>query len=186
MTEPLADQPAHLPVSEGRVLAHGHVFDLVTETFEFDGQTLTREFVEHPGAVGVLAVDEHDRLALIRQYRHPVRSRLWELPAGLLDVPGEDPQAAAQRELAEEVELRADHWEHLIDCYTTPGGSNELLRLYRAEGLHSTEHFARDGEEVELELVWRPFAEVLEAVRSSRVRNPTLVIGVLAEAARRA
>ncbi|MCD7102131.1 NUDIX domain-containing protein [Pseudoclavibacter sp. 13-3] len=181
----LRDRGEAHEVRERHLDLHGQVIDVASERFDYDGGQLTRQFVEHPGAVGVLALDEHDRVALVHQYRHPVRERLWEVPAGLLDVPGELPLTAAKRELAEEAELVAEHWLHLIDMYTTPGGSNERLRMYRATGLSPAEHFERTAEEQDMGLIWRPFDEVLDGVLAGRLHNPTLVVSVLAEAANR-
>ncbi|KAB1658072.1 MULTISPECIES: NUDIX domain-containing protein [unclassified Pseudoclavibacter] len=181
----LCDSAEQHEIRERHLDLQGHVIDVTSERFDYDGGQLTRQFVEHPGAVGVLAIDDLDRVALVHQYRHPVRERLWEVPAGLLDVPGELPLDAAKRELAEEAELVAEHWLHLIDMYTTPGGSNERLRMYRATGLSPAAHFERTAEEQDMGLTWRAFDEVLDAVLSGRLHNPTLVVSILAEAANR-
>ncbi|MBD0324121.1 MAG: NUDIX hydrolase, partial [Aldersonia sp.] len=100
-----------------------------------DGRVADREVVEHHGAVAVAAIDELDRLVLIRQYRHPVGHRLLELPAGLLDEPGEDPLDAAKRELTEETGLAAAKWSVLVDIASSPGFSDEGVRVYLAEDL---------------------------------------------------
>src|SRR5690606_20152308 len=107
------------PVTESETVFEGRVWDIVRERFPFgaEGEELVREFQQHPGAVGVLAVDADDRVLVIKQYRHPIRHRDWELPAGLLDVDGEDALVTAQRELAEEVDLEAEHWELIADHY---------------------------------------------------------------------
>ena len=101
-----------------------------------DGHLIAREYLKHPGAVGVIALDDHDRVALVRQYRHPVRHRLIEPPAGLLDV-GED-SAAIQRELAEEVGLAAGSWAVLVDLFTTPGTANHCASISPATWRRST------------------------------------------------
>lgn len=88
-----------------------------------DGSVVRRDYQVHPGSVAVLALDAEDRVLLIRQYRHPVRQKLWEIPAGLLDVPGENPLHAAQRELYEEAHVKAEDWRVLTDVYTSPGGA---------------------------------------------------------------
>ena len=100
-----------------------------------DGRVAKREVVEHHGAVAVAAVDAEDRLTLVRQYRHPVATRLLELPAGLLDLPGEDPLEAAKRELLEEAGLVAQRWSVLVDVALSPGFTDEALRVYLAAGL---------------------------------------------------
>ncbi|MGJ8722739.1 MAG: NUDIX domain-containing protein, partial [Salinibacterium amurskyense] len=116
----------------------GHVWNVDRERFQLDGTAITREFVNHTGAVAVLAMDERDRVLLIKQYRHPVRLRDWELPAGLLDVLNESPLIAAQRELAEETDLQAESWHVLSEMLTSPGGSNEAVRIYLARGVSAT------------------------------------------------
>ncbi|MGI6357313.1 MAG: NUDIX hydrolase [Bacillota bacterium] len=102
-----------------------------------DGQTATREVVRHPGAVAILAVDDRQQVWLVRQYRYAVQEELWELPAGKLEG-GEQPQAAAERELAEEAGLKADSWQLICSMYTAPGFCNERIWLYRACGLRPT------------------------------------------------
>ena len=122
---PLADEPAPVDVISSEVVFDGYVWDVRREAFEYGGETLRRDFVDHTGAVAIFALDDDDRVLLIKQYRHPVRRREWEPPAGLLDVAEESPLDAAKRELAEEVDLEADDWHVLLDYVTTPGGNNE-------------------------------------------------------------
>src|SRR5690606_10738211 len=125
------------------------------DVFRLDGHEVTREYVDHTGAVAVLAMDDRDRVLLIQQYRHPIRMRDWELPAGLLDIVDEAPLAAAQRELAEEADLRAERWALLTEFMTSPGGSNEVLRVYLARGLTSTNApFERSEEEAGIVTRW--------------------------------
>ena len=123
LTGPLEDRRDPAEIVEGATVWQGRVFDVNRETARFHGGEMVREYTVHHGAVAVLAIDEHDRVLLINQYRHPVRSRLWEIPAGLLDVEGEDPLAAAKRELAEETDLVADEWSDPITFYPSPGQS---------------------------------------------------------------
>lgn len=187
---PLADVPGERPVLDSRVVHRGLVWDVVRETVELGPyRTVVREYVRHPGAVAVIALDEADRVLLLRQYRHPAGAELWEPPAGLLDVPGEDPVAAARRELAEEADLTATHWWVLTDYLTTPGGSDEALRVYLARGLaevpHADRHHRQD-EEADMEPVWVPLDDAVTAVLAGRVRNPSTAVGVLAAAAGRA
>jgi len=184
-TQELADEPALVPVRSSRVLHEGKIWDVVLEEFEYGGAVLAREFMDHPGAVAVLAMDDEQRVLLIRQYRHPIRTRDWELPAGLLDLEGEDPLEAAKRELAEEADLEADEWSDLAEFYTSPGGSNELLRVYLAKGLRATPAFARFAEEQDIELRWVELDEAVEAVLGGRLRNSILTIAVLTAHARR-
>lgn len=187
---PLADVPGERPVLDSRVVHRGLVWDVVRETVELGPyRTVVREYVRHPGAVAVIALDEADRVLLLRQYRHPAGAELWEPPAGLLDVPGEDPVAAARRELAEEADLTATHWWVLTDYLTTPGGSDEALRVYLARGLAEVPHaerHRREDEEADMEPVWVPLDDAVTAVLAGRVRNPSTAVGVLAAAAARA
>jgi len=120
---PIADEPTAQPVQSSEQVYEGRVWDLRRDVVELGDGTIVREYVEHPGAVAVLALDDDDRVFLICQYRHPIRARDWEIPAGLLDVPGEEPLAAAQRELAEEGDLAASDWAVLTDFFSSPGSS---------------------------------------------------------------
>jgi ADP-ribose pyrophosphatase len=159
----------------------GHVWNVDREEFDLDGTTITREFVNHTGAVAVLAMDERDRVLLIKQYRHPVRLRDWELPAGLLDVANESPLVAAQREFAEETDLQAESWHVLSEMLTTPGGSNEAIRIYLARGVSDTgDTFERDAEEAGIELRWVPLEDAVDAVLDRRIQNSILCMGLLA------
>ena len=187
---PLADVPVARDVSEARVLHAGRIFDLRSERVDLgEGGVVTREFVDHPGAVAIVALDEDERVLLLHQYRHPVRRELWEPPAGLLDVDGEDAQVAAARELLEETDLRAARWDVLADYYTTPGGSNEALRVFLARDLSevpAAERHVREAEELGMELRWVPLDEAVSAVLAGDLHNPSAVVGILAAAAARA
>lgn len=186
----LADEPTAWPVTEQAELAVGHVFSMVRDTVRTPGgDTMTREYIRHPGAVGIIAVDDDERVVLVRQYRHPVAARLLEPPAGLLDVDGEDWQAAAARELAEEVGLAADTWHVLVDLYTSPGMGTEALRLFLARGLRPAprpDGFVPAAEEAAMETVTADLDDVAAAVLAGRVGNPALCIGILATLAARA
>lgn len=179
--ELLADDDAPVEVLSSDVVFDGYVWDVRRESFEYGGETLRRDFVDHPGAVAVFALDDEDRVLVIKQYRHPVRRREWEPPAGLLDVASEPALDAAKRELAEEADLEADTWNVLVDYLTTPGGNNEAIRIYLARGVRATAAaFERTAEEADMELRWVPLAELVDAALDSRVQNPSLVIGALA------
>jgi 8-oxo-dGDP phosphatase len=187
MAEPLADEPVELPQHASERVFAGRVWDIRRDTFELGGRHIVREYVDHPGAVAVLALDDDDQVFLIRQYRHPVRTRDWEIPAGLLDVPRENPLVAAQRELAEEGDLEASEWAVLVDFFTSPGGSDEAVRVYLARGLSAThEAFEREDEEAHMDTRWADLDECVDAVLARRVQNPSLAIGVLAAHAARA
>lgn len=180
----LADERATLPVTDERVLYAGRIVDMVSETVDLgEAGPVTREFIRHPGAVAIVALDEDDRVLMIRQYRHPVRAYLWEIPAGLLDVEGEALVDTARRELAEETDLRAEQWHTLVDYYTSPGSSDEALRVFLARGLSEVpdaERHQRDGEELGMQVERVPLAEAASLVLSGAVHNPSAVVGILA------
>jgi len=187
---PVVDVLAPRPVVETAVVHAGRVFDLRSDVVDLgDGGTVTREYLDHPGAVAIVALDDDERVLLLRQYRHPVRRELWEVPAGLLDVVGEDGQVAAARELAEEADLRAARWDVLVDYFTTPGGSNEALRVFLARDLSpvpEADRFEREAEELDMELRWVPLDEAVGKVLRGELHNPSAVVGILAAAASRA
>jgi len=183
----LSDQLVDLPVASSEVVFDGAIWNVRRDRLAYASGEITREYIDHPGAVAVLVLDDQDRVCLIRQYRHPIRTREWELPAGLLDFAGESALAAAQRELAEEVDLVADDWALLSDFHTSPGGSNESLRVYLARGVSDAhEVFDRTDEESEIEKRWVALDEVVDAVLGRRVQNSILAIAVLAAHASRA
>lgn len=185
MNGPLADLSDPAEVVRSERVYEGRVWDIRRDRFRFGDHELERDYVDHTGAVAVLARSADDRVLLINQYRHPIRSRDWELPAGLLDVEGEDPLAAARRELAEEVDLVAADWSELIVFATSPGGSDEVIRVYEARGLSAApEAFARTEEEAEILLRWVPLSEAVEAALAGRIRNSILLVAVLAAHAR--
>ncbi|AKJ14067.1 ADP-ribose pyrophosphatase [Streptomyces incarnatus] len=152
-----------------------------------DGSVVRRDYQVHPGSVAVLALDEQDRVLLINQYRHPVRHKLWEIPAGLLDVPGENPLHAAQRELYEEAHVKAEDWRVLTDVYTTPGGCDEAVRIFLARDLSAAEgeRFAAEHEETDMEHARVPVEELVRRVLAGDVHNNCLVVGVLSLVAAR-
>ncbi|MEE1740983.1 NUDIX hydrolase [Streptomyces sp. BE147] len=147
-----------------------------------DGSVVRRDYQVHPGSVAVLAIDGEDRVLVLRQYRHPVRQKLWEIPAGLLDIPGENPLHAAQRELYEEAHVKAEDWRVLTDVYTTPGGCDEAVRVFLARNLSEAEgeRYAVSEEEADMEQARVPLAELVRGVLAGDLHNNCLVVGVLA------
>lgn len=182
---PLEDRPFSVEITERDLLHKGRVWDLVSETFLYSDKPIVRELLDHPGAVAVLAMDDDENILLIQQYRHPVRARTWEIPAGLLDVEGEPALAAAKRELAEEADLAAEQWHLLAEFYTSPGGSDEAIRIFLARDLSELDRFDRVDEEADIELRWVSLDEALTAVLEHRVQNPSTVIAVLSATVQR-
>lgn len=183
----LQDDLGAIPASRSETVYEGRVWNIRRDEVPYDGRTIVREYTDHPGAVAILALDDADRVLLIKQYRHPVRARDWEIPAGLLDVAGEDALATARRELAEEADLAAARWDVLAEFYTTPGGSDEAIRIYLARDLSATpEPFDRYAEEADIEVRWVALDELVDAILDRRVQNPSLVVGGLAAHAARA
>jgi ADP-ribose pyrophosphatase len=175
----LEDEPFAAPVLSSETAFEGKVWNVKRERFQYAGEELVREFVDHPGAVAVLAIDDQERVLLIRQYRHPVAMRDLELPAGLLDVHGESLLVAAQREFAEEVDLQASDWAVLTEFNTSPGGSSEAIRVYLARGLSATPAFDRHSEEADIELLWVSLDDAVDAVLDRRIGNAIACIALL-------
>lgn len=179
------DERVEPKILTSETVFEGKIWDIARESFDYNGATLVREFVRHPGAVAVLAIDENQRVLLIRQYRHPVRSYLWEIPAGLLDIDGEDRLTAAKRELLEETGYEAGRWEKLIDFMTTPGGNDEVITIYLAQGLKHVGHdLELEGEEVDMLKEWFPLREALASVLASEIQSPSAAVGIMAAAHR--
>lgn len=166
----------------------GNVISVRTDEVRMsDGTVATREIVEHPGAVGVVALDDDDRIVLINQYRHPVGRYLDELPAGLLDVPGEAALEAARRELSEEAGIAASDWHVLVDLYTSPGMTDEAIRVFLARGLSDAlERFAPQHEEITLTVSRIPLYKAVRRALSGEITNAAAVAGICAVALARA
>lgn len=177
------DEPFEASVVSSTLVHEGRVWDVRSDTIRYGDVEIVREYVDHPGAAAVVAIDEDDRVLLIQQYRHPIRRRDWEVPAGLLDIAGEPPMTAAQRELAEEADLVAASWQPLVSIFTTPGGNDEVVHLFLARGLRSAPQVhEREEEEADIRLEWVPLDEVITGVLDGSLRNGILSVGVLAAA----
>jgi 8-oxo-dGDP phosphatase len=181
---PLADRPAAYPVQDSEEHFSGQVISVRTDIVQMpDGETAKRDYALHPGAVGVIALDPQERVLLLQQYRHPPRRLLWEPPAGILDVAGEPPLATAKRELAEEAALLATDWWLLADLLTSPGMSDEALRIYLARGLTpvtDADRYVGTHEEADMPIEWVPLDEAVTKVLAGELHNPTAVVGILA------
>jgi 8-oxo-dGTP pyrophosphatase MutT (NUDIX family) len=181
----LRDEPFRPDVLRSDLVYEGAVWDVRDDLVRYGDGQIRRQYVAHTGAVAIVALDVDGRVLLIQQYRHPIRHRDWELPAGLLDVPGEAPIEAARRELAEEADLVAEHWEPLVSSWTTPGGNDEVIHLFLATGVTpAPAAHAREDEEADIRVEWVPLDEAVEAVLAGRMRNGILSIGVLATSLR--
>ncbi|MBM7792861.1 ADP-ribose pyrophosphatase [Paenarthrobacter ilicis] len=169
----------------------GRIWDVVSDSFQLaeDTGTLVRDYIDHPGAVAVLPMNVDGEILLLKQYRHPVGMDLWEIPAGLLDVEGEDFVVGAARELAEEADLQAATWNVLVDFFNSPGSSSEAVRIYLARGISDVpeaDRHVRTDEEAEIELEWVSLDDAVKAVLEGRLHNPSAVLGILAAAAAKA
>jgi 8-oxo-dGTP pyrophosphatase MutT (NUDIX family) len=171
-------------VLDSQRIFSGRVISLRTDEVRMsDGAVSTREIVEHPGAVAIVAIDEAERVVLVRQYRHPIREYVLELPAGLLDVTGESALAAAQRELFEEASLTARDWYLLVDLYPSPGMSDEAIRVYLARGLADVpvrERYVREHEEITMTVSCLALEEAAQLALRGELHNATAVAGILA------
>ena len=183
----LRDEPESWPIRTHAVLARGAVSTFVgDEIVTPDGEVMKRQYLWHPGAVGIIAWDErdgHDQIAVVRQYRPAVGFRLVEPPAGLLDQDGEAYVDAARRELAEETGLAAGRWQVLADVFSTPGASEESVRVFLARELSDVGRpadFVLEGEEAAMDVCWAGRAGLVDAIYAGQLQNPTMIIGVLA------
>ncbi|MDQ1203938.1 NUDIX hydrolase [Microbacterium sp. SORGH_AS_0862] len=171
-------------VVDTSVVFHGRVWDVRSDVVRYGDGEIVRDYVDHTGAAAVVAIDDEGRVLLIQQYRHPIRRRDWEIPAGLLDVAGETPAETARRELAEEVDLAAGSLEPLVSLFTSPGGSDEIVHVFLARDLVQLSAHERTDEEADIVAQWVPLPEVVGAILAGSLRNGILISGVLAAAER--
>lgn len=184
---PVRDTPETWPVHEvEEIWAGAAPFSVRRDIISAPGrpeERFGRLVIEHPGAVVALAVDGQERALVLHQYRHPPGIRFVELPAGLLDQPGEDPLEAARRELQEEGLLRADEWTHLLSTYPSPGLNSERMEIYLARGLHEAPHrgedFEAEHEEADMTTSWVPVADLVEGFLAGRLTDGPLGLAVL-------
>ncbi len=168
-------------VLRSEVVYEGRIISVRKDVVSMPGDTSSqRDVVQHPGAVGVLALDARNRVLLVSQYRHPVGRRLEELPAGLLDVDGEPALDAAQRELAEEAGLAADTWHVLVDTLTSPGMTDEAIRVFLARDVSEVHRDVQEHEELDMTTAWVDLDEAVSRVLSGDIENAMCVVGVLA------
>lgn len=191
MTE-IRDEHVAVRTLSSREVFSGKVFGIQRDELVLNEaqEPILREYMSHPGAVVTVALrgdGGEEEILLERQYRHPVRAKLWEVPAGLLDIPGEDPLVGAQRELAEEADLVAQRWDVLLDIFNSPGCSSESIRIFLARELSQTQTpFDREDEEADFEYQWVKLDDAVTAALQGSLHNASTVCAVLAtEAVRR-
>jgi ADP-ribose pyrophosphatase len=188
------DRPERWHVVEESTVFRGRVFGVRSDRVEMprgDGtEIVVRDMIQHIGSVGVIAVDDRDRVLLLRQYRHPVGRLLWEAPAGLRDVDGEPLHKLAERELLEEAGYRAGRWDTLVDVYTSPGMADERVRIFLARDVTEVPadqiDFERVHEEADMPVVWVPLEDAVRKVLAGDLHNMITCLGVLAAQAARA
>lgn len=172
-------------VQKSETKFEGFIWDVVRDDFSLteDGESMGRDYITHPGAVAIVVLNEKNQVLLINQYRQPVGMNLWEIPAGMLDIAGEEPLIAAQRELAEETFLQAERWDTLMEYHNSPGCSTEANRVFLARGISEIPHEEkqeREGEEAEIVARWFDMEEVVAAILAARLHSPSTIMGVLA------
>ncbi|HUR73910.1 MAG TPA: NUDIX hydrolase [Sporichthya sp.] len=182
---PLEDSDDAWKVFDSSIEFSGGVVSIRVDEVAMPGSLVAkRDVLVHPGSVGVIVLDDHGqrpKVLVLRQYRHPIQRRLWEFPAGLLDE-NESALVAAKRELAEEAHLEARDWRVLLDAYTSPGISDEAVRIYLARDARPAEGDRRAAvhEEADMELRWVELADLVKGVLGGRLHNPLVTMGALA------
>jgi 8-oxo-dGDP phosphatase len=183
MSESVTDAAEHWPVVATEELLSNWLITVRTDKVRMpDDHYAERSVVTHPGAVAVLALDDAQRVLMIRQYRHPVGYQLWEIPAGLRDTDGESPLRTAQRELLEETGYRAREWHTLVDYFASPGYSTEWLRIFLARGLEpvADDDYQRKDEEKFIVPDWVPLHEAVRLALAGKLHSGPAIAGVLA------
>ena len=168
-------------VQDSETVFEGRIISVRKDQVTMPGDTTSqRDVVVHPGAVGAVALDDQGRVLLVNQYRHPVRRRLDELPAGLLDVPGEPALDAAKRELVEEAGLAADTWHVLVDTLTSPGMTDEAIRIFLARDVRTVDRDVQEHEEADMTTTWVDLDEAVRRVLAGDIENAMAAVGILA------
>ena len=183
---PLTDTPESWPVASSSVAYDGGWVvtlreDRVRRPGHPQDEPFTRVVLQHPGAAIILAIDDADRALVVEQYRHAVKHRLLQLPAGLCDVEGEDPEAVARRELVEEAGVEASEWTHLASTYSSPGITSEVSHYFLARGVREVGRgdFEPEHEEAEMTVSWVPLEDLARAVLDGRLADSHLALAVL-------
>ncbi|WP_018024167.1 NUDIX domain-containing protein [Corynebacterium ulceribovis] len=170
-------------VTASEILLESPIMAVRSDTVTMPGgHSANREIIEHFGAAAIVAINERQQVQLVRQYRHAVQRYLWELPAGIFDEAGEEPAAAAARELQEEVGLAGAHWWTLTDVVSSPGISEEVCRIFLVTDLHEVPRPAPEDEEADMTARWVDIDDAVAMVFSGELSNSIAVAGVLAAA----
>ena len=159
-------------------LLQSHVFGVERRVVEHDGTTFERDIVTHLGAVAILAINDRDEIGMIRQYRTSFDRFCWEVPAGTLDVPGEDQLSAAKRELAEELGCEAAQWTQLGQFMTSSGWSNQLMTIFEARGLRDVPRRPAGPEELDSSVRWFSREDLRETLRREPAIDNTTVVAL--------
>jgi ADP-ribose pyrophosphatase len=175
----ISDRVVSHPIVDRQTVFSGMVWDVRHDVFELNDEKVGRDYIVHPGAVAIIALNDAGELLLIEQYRHAQGKIMWEVPAGLMDLANEDPLETAKRELFEETGYVAQTWNVLLDLANTPGGSSEQIRIYfvRDLSLHPDGRPIGSAEELDMPVHWIQIQDVLESIRRGAVTNPQLVAG---------
>lgn len=182
----LRDESYLASIQSSQTVFAGRIWDVVRDRIKLDEIEFDRDYLKHSGSVAVLAMNGQGEVLLIKQYRHPISKRDWELPAGLRDIAGEPKEATAKRELAEEAGIQASKWTELGQWALSPGSSSEQITIFLAEDVQEVlTDFTPEGEELDIERRWVPIEHAVNAVIEGRIQNAVLVIGVLSAYVRR-
>ena len=175
----ISDRVVSYPVTNTHSVFEGYVWDVRRDVFELNDSEVTRDYLVHPGAVAIIALNDAGELLLIEQYRHAQGKIMWEAPAGLMDIADEDPLETAKRELYEETGYVAKTWNVLLDFANSPGGSTEQIRIYFARdvSMHLDGRPEGSDEELDMPVHWIPIQDILESIRRGSITNPQLVAG---------
>jgi ADP-ribose pyrophosphatase len=166
-----------------REIYDGRVVNLALEEVELpNGARTTLEVMHHPGAAAAVPLFPDGTVTLLRQYRHAVGGWLWEVPAGKLDKPGEDPLECAQRELGEEAGLAAGRWDKLGSIYTTPGFCDEIIHLYLARDLRDVPREHEEDEVIEVHRM--PLVDALAMIPREELQDTKSIAALQATALR--
>lgn len=190
--EELRDKYSRRPILATATVYEGMIWDVRRDTVDLGHATVDREFIEHTGAVVIVALRQvagADQVFVLRQYRHSIGATEWELPAGLLDVEGEPPWVAAARELNEEADLVAQRWHTLVDFHPSAGSLSEVIRVYLARDLSDVppdQRHTRRAEEADMPIAWVDLDDAHAAVLNGHIGNAGAVVGILCAHAARA